>query len=121
MPNTIVAIRYGERPDEAADRPSVVRLQYPTWTLAGEPRLRMPHRMLVIPAVEGNYIAPLTNGPIVMDLDMALRQRRGVNRANVRQSGCCHQLAQRDPSGPAFDVAVGRGTGLGRSVVLGGN
>ena len=83
MPKTLVAIRYGT-PHEAGDpRPSVLRLQYPTWTLAAEPRVRMPYRMLTARAVEGNYIAPLTNDPIAIEMDMALRQRRGAGRLNV--------------------------------------
>ena len=83
MPNTLVTIRYGTPAALGDPRPSVVRMGYPTWTLAAEPRVRMPYRMQVTPAVVGNYIAPLTEDPMVMELDMALRQRRGINRVNV--------------------------------------
>ena len=39
--------------------------------------------MQVTPAVEGNYIAPITNAPMVLEMDMALRERRGVGLRDV--------------------------------------
>ena len=83
MPSSLVTIRYGEPAAEGELRPSILRLQYPTWTLAAEPRVRMPYRMQVTQAVVGSHIAPLTRDPVVIDMDLALRQRRGATRLHV--------------------------------------
>ena len=83
MPNTLITIRYGSPAIVGEPRPLVLAFQYPKWTLAAEPRVRMPYRMQVTPAVVGSYIAPLTRNPVVIEMDMALRERRGIGLINV--------------------------------------
>ena len=83
MPNTLMVVRYGDPVNPGDPRPFIYRFRYPMWTLAAEPRVRMPYRMQVTPAVEGSYVAPLTRDPVVIDLDLALRERQTANRGNV--------------------------------------
>ena len=83
MPNTLMVLRYGTPAVATDPRPLTYRFEYPTWSLTAEPRVRMPYRMQVSPAVQGNYIGPITNAPIVIDMDFELQQRRGLDGSKI--------------------------------------